>query len=43
MQVRVAETRACDLHEHLARSRLWNGDVAELRLRLPADELNRAH
>ena len=43
MQVRVAETGRGDLHEHLAGPRLGHVDVAELGLRLPPHELNRAH
>ena len=43
VDVGVAETRAEDLHQHLARRGLWHLDLAKLGLCLPADELNCSH
>src|SRR5262249_3318660 len=43
VEVRVAEAGRVDLDEYLVRAGLRDGDLAQLRLRLPADELYRLH
>jgi hypothetical protein len=43
MEIGVTEACSGDPHEHLSRPGLGNGDVAKLRFRLPANELDGAH
>src|SRR5204863_10047853 len=43
VQLAVPETRTADPDAHFARTRLRHRDVADLRLGLPADELDGAH
>src|SRR5205085_3404817 len=43
VQIAVAEARALDLDQHLARPRLGNGDLDELGLALPTLKTDGAH